>query len=415
MLYANICGNYASGLESAASGGGVGNAASAAVSLDAEGRWLTFQSQASDLVAGDANGQVDIFLRDRSTGSTALISRGPGGVQGDSVSTAPWLSFTGRFVTFTSLATTLVIGDTNGQNDAFLYDRNTGAVERLSVATGGAEAVGGFSGGARISADGRFVTFSSMASNLVAGDTNAQSDVFLRDRLLGTTVRISLGPGGVESNGGSFNPEINADASVIAYESSATNLVSGDTNGQQDVFVYYRLTGQTIRASLRFDGSQTTQLSTLEDVSGSGRYALFSSLDAGLVSTDTNAASDVFRRDLIANETIRVSVGAGGIEAAGGSQDGSIGFDGNLVAFRSNAANLFAGDTNGVGDIFVHNISSSVTSVVSLAPGGAVANGLSSLPDLSARCIQVAFESAATNLFSGDANVANDIFSAVAP
>ena len=199
--------------------------------LSANGRYVVFQSFATNLVPGDTNNTEDVFFHDRQTGVTELVSVGPAGVLGNGNSVFPRVSADGRFVSFYSIATNLVTGDTNGATDVFVRDRQAGTTTRVSVGTGNVQGNAG-SGVADLSADGRWVVFYSVATNLVSGDTNTQSDIFLHDRNTGTTTRVSVSSAGAQAAGGvSFNPVISADGRLVAFESAATQLVAGDTNG----------------------------------------------------------------------------------------------------------------------------------------------------------------------------------------
>jgi Tol biopolymer transport system component len=252
---------------------------------------------ATNLVPGDTNGTGDVFVRDRQAGITERVSVGPGGVQGNRFSNGRALSPDGRFVAFNSLAANLVPGDTNGTFDVFVRDRDTGTTERVSVGPGGVQAdVGGALGA--LSADGRFVAFESLSSNLVPGDTNGTTDVFVRDRQTGTTRRISLGPGGVQGDGQSFGAQISADGRFVAFASNATNLAPGDTNGESDVFVRDRRTGTTLRASLGPGGVRGNGQSNNPGLSADGRFVAFLSFATNLVPGDTNDTQDVFLRVL---------------------------------------------------------------------------------------------------------------------
>ena len=209
--------------------------------LSADGELAVFSSNASTYVPNDTNGKSDVFVRLLSDGSTTRVSVASDGSQADGDSRvegslARCLSPDGRYVVFSSLATNLVPNDTNGVKDVFLHDRVLGRTERISVATDGTEA-NAASVDAVVSADGRFVAFDSLASNLVTGDTNGNWDVFLRDRLLGTTVRVSVTTSGREAHGLSHLPSISDDGRRIAFDSDASDLVPGDTNGLEDVFV----------------------------------------------------------------------------------------------------------------------------------------------------------------------------------
>jgi Tol biopolymer transport system component len=232
---------------------------SSATSISADGRYVVFYSSATTLVAGDTNGVDDVFVRDTCAGaagctpSTVRVSVANDGSQANGISDVPSISADGRFVAFRSRASNLVAGDTNGFADIFVRDTCVGAAGctpstvRVSVASDGSE--GNQAGSLlSISADGRFVAFASFASNLVAGDNNAVSDIFVHDRDTDNdglfdepgaiaTVRVSVGPGGVEGNGQSTDPVISADGHYVVFVSNAGNLVVGDSNGASDVFI----------------------------------------------------------------------------------------------------------------------------------------------------------------------------------
>ena len=296
--------------------------ASFATSLSSDGRYVAFESTAPDLVAGDTNGVSDVFLRDRAAGTVELVSVSSSEAQGSGVSFAPRVSPDGRFVVFESAAPNLVTGDTNGRTDIFLRDRQAGTTVRVSVGAGG---VGGNFDSylASVSADGRYVAFQSIASNLVAGDTNGVSDVFVRDLQSGTTSRVSVGAGGAQGTGGdSTLARISADGRYVVFQSAATNLVAGDTNAALDVFVRDRQTGTTTRVSVTNGGAQANAASGEAQISSDGRYVVFTSTGTSLVAGDTNGLSDVFVRDRQAGTTSRVSLLSGGGQADGASSAG---------------------------------------------------------------------------------------------
>ena len=234
--------------------GGAANGDSTMPAISADGQRVAFVSAASNLIASDTNERRDIFIHDRSSGATELLTRGLGGAQANGDSWAPVMSSDGRFVAFFSDASNLVANDTNAASDVFLLDLYTGVIDRVSVADSGVQANGASGGeavsgpepgnawGLAVSDDGRFVSFISQASNLVENDTNNQSDVFLRDRLAQTTIRINMA-NGVEASGGPQGSHyagavaMSGDASVIGYISDATNLHPGDANPLADVFI----------------------------------------------------------------------------------------------------------------------------------------------------------------------------------
>ncbi len=324
-------------------------------SISADGRYVAFHSNATDLVSGDTNGGLDVFVFDRLTDTLTRVSVATGGTQATGGgSSSPAISADGRYVTFYSFATDLVANDTNGQADIFVHDRTGNTTTRVSVATGGGQSIGSSTYPA-ISADGRYVAFFSDAVNLVSGDTNGQFDVFVHDRDTTTTTRVSVATGGTQATGGtSADPALSADGRYVVFESAATNLVGNDTNMAYDVFVHDRQTAITTRVSVASDGTQADTGAWNSAISGDGRYVAFYAESANLVSGDTNSQPDIFVHDRNTAITTRVSVGVGGIQASGGGSNApAISADGGYVAFDSEATNLVNGDTNGLRDIFV--------------------------------------------------------------
>jgi Tol biopolymer transport system component len=284
------------------------NSGSEAPAISAHGRFVAFDSFASNLVAGDTNGTGDVFVWDRVAQLTRRVSVGPGGQQANSLSYFAAISAHGRFVAFDSFASNLVAGDTNHTYDVFVRDRMAQVTRRVSVGPGGQQA-NSESAEPEISAHGRYVAFVSDASNLVAGDTNNKWDVFVRDRRVQETRRVSVGPGGQQSNGPSFDPAISAHGRFLAFRSRATNLVTGDTNNKWDVFVRDRRVQETRRVSVGPAGQQANNNSFQPAISAHGRFVAFASDASNLVAGDTNNRSDVFVRDRVAHVTRRVSVG----------------------------------------------------------------------------------------------------------
>ena len=227
--------------------------------------------------------------------STKRVSVDSLGAQGIGDSEGPSISAHGRFVAFYSSAANLVGSDTNGARDVFVRDRKTGKTTRVSVNSHGAQA-NGESFAAPISADGRFVAFLSSASNLVGGDTNGARDVFVRDRKAGKTRRVSVDSHGAQGNGDSFIPSISADGRFVAFYSDAANLVAGDGNAAGDGFVRDRKAGRTKRVSVASHGTQGNDTSFPPSISADGRFVAFTSLANNLVAGDTNGASDIFAR-----------------------------------------------------------------------------------------------------------------------
>jgi Tol biopolymer transport system component len=296
-------------------------------------------------------------VHDRTTGRTTRVSVAGDGSQGNNgaSASAPAISADGRYVAFSSYASNLVSGDTNGAEDVFVHDRETGATERVSVAADGSE-TGRFtsSSAPSLSADGRYVAFTSGGSNLVPGDGNNSQDVFVRDRIERSIERVSVAGDGTEGNNFSSETAISADGRYVAFGSFSSNLVPGDRNNAADIFVRDRATGTTERVSVASDESEGNGFTSGPALSADGRYAGFASGATNLVEEDTNEGWDLFLRDRERGATERVSVAADGNEANDGSLTASaIGGNGRYVAFASSASNLVAGDTNGQTDVFV--------------------------------------------------------------
>ncbi|MBI4329219.1 MAG: hypothetical protein HY685_05090 [Chloroflexi bacterium] len=289
--------------------------------------------------------------------STTRVSVASDGTQGSDESFTPAIGAHGRYVAFDSMASNLVGGDTNGSPDVFVHDRQAGTTTRVSVASDGTQGNGvSFTGySSVIGAHGRYVAFVSLASNLVAGDTNGIEDVFVHDRKTGTTTRVSVASDGSQGNNMSRGPAISGDGRSVTFESLASNLVAGDTNSLWDVFARDRETGTITKVSVASDGTHGNGVSRNPSISAAGRYAVFESLASNLVAGETNGTWDVFFHDRKTGITTRVSVASDGTQGNGVSEFPSVGANGDLVAFRSSSSNLVTGDTNSTGDVFVHD------------------------------------------------------------
>ena len=409
-------------------------------SISADGRYVVFPSQATNLVPNDTNGVYDVFVRDLQAGTTERVSVDSSGIQqnGETLSEpgatlddlrwgSPSISADGRFVAFTSSAISLLgrdenkrYIDTNGRRDVFVRDRQTGTTERISVDSSGAQASGGVTGsgnpsgsfGPSISSDGRFVAFTSSTTNLVANDTNGYEDVFVRDRQTGITERVSVNNSGTQTSGSfSSRPSISPDGRFVAFWSAATNLVANDTNNTVDAFVRDRQTGTTERVSVSSSGTQGNQGSgeTLS-ISADGRFVTFVSAATNLVANDTNNTSDVFVRDRQTGTTERVSVNNSGTQANGYTDQSSMSADGRFVAFRSAATNLVPDDTNLGNDVFVRDRQMGITKRVNVDNSGAQGFAYhDGGPSINSDGRIVAFVSG-NNLVADDTNNAYDVY-----
>jgi Tol biopolymer transport system component len=338
---------------SVATNGTQADSDSIAPSISVDGRFIVFASQASNLVAGDTNGSDDIFIHDRVLGTTELVSVDSSGVQGNASSRYPSISADGRFVAFQSLATNLVAVDVNGYVDVFLRDRLIGTTELISVSQTGTQGSGA-SFDASISADGRYVAFVSKAWGLTAVSTPGIREVLVRDRQSGLIVRASVSSGGVTGNDDCYAPSISADGRYVAFVSNATNLVPGvvwHPNG----FIRDLQGLSTAAVNVSSSGAPGNGRCERVDISSDGRFVTLQSSATNLIQSDTNGADDVFVRNLADGTIARVSVGPGGAQANWDSEWPVISRDGRYVAFRSVASNLVSGDTNTIKDVFLHD------------------------------------------------------------
>lgn len=416
---------------SIARGGGEADGRSEGCSISADGRYVMFSSQADNLVPGDTNivtrpgpdtgdpnwteppityNATDVFVFDRQTGSLERVSLASDGTQADDSSGGVDISADGRYVVFVSEADKLVADDTNKAPDSFLHDRQTGATERVSLAGDGSQG-NGPSYPRGLSPDGRYVLFGSDASNLVPGDTNGVQDVFLRDRQAGTTERVSLGSGGEQADQDCYGCAMTPDARFVVFESRSTDLVPGDTNKASDIFVRDRRNGTTERVSVSKSGAQGNQSSYGGSISADGRYVSFDSDASNLVPGDTSSLRrDVFVYDRQTRTIRRASVSPAGKEGANSSGSSRLSADGRYVVFRSYASNLVPGDTNRKDDIFVRDLKTGTTRRVSLSAEGEQQNTEGMGGTISADGRWVVFVSRASNLVPGDTNEMEDVF-----
>jgi len=390
-----------------------GNLGSTGVRLTPDGRHVGFDTFASNLSPWDINTVADVFVRDRADGATILISAALTGLTGNNSSAFHAITPDGRFVVFSSDAYDLIRFDTNNQRDVFVRDRDPDAngildegnetTVRVSVDSAGLAANGASTGGA-ISDDGTKVAFQSDADNLAAGDGNGATDVFVRDLVAGTTTLVSVAALGASGDAASFDPAITADGTRVMFTSTADDLVAGDLNGANDVFVRDLGAGTTDRVSLGWNGNETNGAARDFRMSADGTKLVWSSDADDVVASDLNNKSDVFLRDLAAGTTVCLSVSESGEQGDRGADHPALSRNGAWASFNSNARNLEGIETNFTTDVFLRDLVAGTMTKASTRPCGAEGAGASSGYDVSDDGLTVALLHNGTDLIGGDAN-----------
>jgi len=390
----------------ASAGQGMGD--SDQVSVSGDGRFVTFRSGASNLIAGDTNGVTDVFVRDRFTGSVERVSISTSGVQGDGPSLEPQLSFDGRYVVFASeannLATDVPLG---GSKDIFLHDRMLGTTRTVTRGASG-QASSGDCHRPRVSNDGRYVAFEGSATNLTQTNSTGYQ-VFRRD-MTGGTVLISVALTGSPGAGFSWTGGISGDGRVVSFVSSSPDLVVADTNGQTDCFYRDMQLNLTRRASVSSAGLQGNgNTFNGSSISRNGRWVAFCSSAANLAPGEFAAAYDIFLHDAQALQTYRISINTNGIAGNQSSYDPAVSDDGRFVAFQSFSSNLDPLDTDLQSDVFLRDRTTSTTRLMSRgAMNGS--NDDSFLPAISGDGEVVVFHSESSDLVPQDTNLRTDAF-----
>ncbi len=386
-----------------------GDRASNRPDLSADGLFLAFETNSTTFDALDTNFVQDVYYRDLTTGVTERVSIGPLGVQGNGESKRSVISGDGNRIAFISLAGNFDPLDFNLTYDIFIRDRALGTTTLAS------RALTGLTGNAistrpAISADGDWVVYRSSASDMVAADTNLADDILLYHVPTGALERVSVDSLGAQANGGSDRPSISGDGNVIAFWSDASNLVAGDLNLQRDIFVRDRAAGTTVRISVSSTGVEANGPSSRPSVSDDGRYVAFHSDASNLVAGDTNFAADVFVHDLLTGITEVISKDSAGVLSNALSSVPSISGDGRYVSYRSLASNLVPGDNNNSEDVFLHDRQTAITTILSRSTQNNPGNGHSTRPSISADGSRTMFQSLATNMIALDTNLEEDCF-----
>jgi hypothetical protein len=393
-------------LVSVSSGGAVADFGidDSSISISDDGNRIAFASLSDNLVANDTS-DIDVFVRDRRAGTTVRVSVRTNGVQANNNCENPRISADGNVVVFDSEATNLVAGDRNRASDVFVHDLTTGITSRVSLTSASGESSGDSYLGA-ISSDGRYVAFESSATDLVPGDTNGVPDIFVRDRVAGTTMRANVDSVGNEANGSSFFPSLSRDGRFVVFTSRATNLDPNDVDGNTDAYLHDMTTGVTALVSVDSNGVKADLDSSHPVVSDDGRYVAFVSYADNLVPNDVNFGQDVFVHDLVAGTTWCASVDSNG-RISSRFDLTTLGIDlsgdGRFVLYDSPAQDLVDGDLNGENDQFSHENLAAVTTRSSVADDGSEGNGWSGGGRCSDDGSTVAFASYATNFVANPA------------
>ncbi|HSX43192.1 MAG TPA: hypothetical protein VLF59_03840 [Candidatus Saccharimonadales bacterium] len=393
------------------------------VSMSQDGRYVLFSSSASNLVSGDTDNAADLFVKDRLTGSVTRVDVSSAGTQAN-IGGDIWgrISADGKYVAFESYATNFVSGTLPANSvHYYLHNMTTGSTDLIDVGMGGAMPnTGGDSRSVDISADGRYVVFASGASNLVSGDTNSQQDIFVRDTKLSTTTLLSKADSGTAANGDSTRPSINCDGSMIAFSSQATNLVSSDTNGVDDDFLVNRVGGNSIK-DLTLSANATSGVEGYSAplapvVSCNGSTVLVPSKASNLTSGVTGTTKyHLYAYNTFNDSFELIDKSASGTVGNNGVRDDAISWDGNLIAFNSQANNLSSStyDDNSYADVYLRNRSANTTEQVSRASTTTSLQSPQSeavTPSISLDGRYVSFSTYSSNAVSGDTNSKHDVF-----
>jgi TolB protein len=377
--------------------------ASGSPALASSGRAVAFLSKASNLIAADADGVRDVLVVDLPSGAAECASVSTDGSKANADCSDPALDRRGRLVAFASLADNLVPDDANLQRDVFVRDRKTGVTRRVSVSSAGAEA-DGHSEHPRLSGNGRLLVFSSVATNLVEGDTNDDSDVFLRDLLAGQTTRLSLSQAGAQAGGGSLLPEISSNGRFVAFMSHASNITPDDTNPSRDVFVRDLKTGAVEQVSVTSDELCCHAPCGAMTISGNGRRVVFESDAIDLDGADAWVGGDIFVRDRKLGTTTLLSGPLAGAQADGDSFAPALSANGRWVVFTSLSSQAVEGDGNGVADVFRRDLKTGAVERISVSSEGSEGHADSVEGQVSRDGRLVAFSTRADDLVEGAGN-----------
>ncbi len=368
-------------------------------SVSEDGRYTAFTSAATNLVSSDTNGFADVFVRDRISGTTSLVSVSSSSTQANSGSDNPSISYDGRYILFHTGATNLDPNDTFAGPDVYLRDTVNNTTTLVSKTSAGYPTNSAVKG--KISADGRFVVYQAKNPNTI------YQDIFVVDLSNNSVDLVSKDASNNDGNNSSADPSISCDGGIITFYSNASNLVSGDTNGLVDVFIAERIGGNKI-SNITIAGNAGS-FPTIAGVSCDGNYVTFQSDATNLVSGDTNGFKDIFRYSRISQQTELISKSTSGTLGNGNSVESSISGDGRYIAYSSGATNLVASDTNGTEDVFIRDTKAGTTQLLSQNASGTYGDFGSYAPFISPDGKYATYYTAADNLVSGDTDNDADI------
>lgn len=395
---------YLTARVSVATGGAESGGAFSEPALSADGRFVAFEAPSPGLAPGDTNDPHDVFVHDRESGVTERVSIAPDGSQSNQASLGSALSADGRYVVFTAIYDPPA---GNEHRQVYVRDRLSGETSLISATMDGAPGNDQSGGRPGISASGQLVVFGSLATDLVPGDTNDVNDIFVNDRQSGKTRRVSVSTNGTQGDFTSSEAAISADGQFVVFSSFAANLVADDTNHAGDVFIHEMATGQTGRVSAQLEGLY----GNLDPaISADGRWVAFVRHYFGPGPNITEDKINIYLVDRHTGNESLISANPAGEVGNSYSYNPAISGDGRYIAFNSLATDLVTGDMNSDYDIFVHDRQSGQTRLVSVNDNGEQGNGQAFYVDISSDGHVIAFASAATNLVPNDTNNNYDIF-----
>jgi hypothetical protein len=376
-------------------------------SISADGRYVAFQSYATNLVGADINGTADVFVKDLQTGAVALVSTNAAGAIADNFSSLPAISANGQYVVFSSFASNLTPDDTDSFVDIFRKNWQSGQIDLVSETAANVKADAD-SINAAISADGRYIAFATFATNLLpaGGDDNDKGDIYRKDMNDGTLELVSADAAGTLGDDESTSPLISADGNIVVFASAATNLLASDNNDAIDVFTKNMTSQAVTRVSVATDGTELGAPSGSPSINGDATKISFVTADPNVVSGDANQVNDVFLRDTVAGMTTRLCTRGDGSEAARGGDGGRLSPSAAKVAFFSTTDDFDASDTNGLNDVYVKTLAGGAVTLISHGSPVSIGGNDNSfvnfdVPQLAADGRSVVFVSSATNLVAG--------------